>query len=93
MLQLGMSPTSMVWSGRQAVLSTEYWDHVGKGEIGSLSSVESGPVPEEPAMLEEDVADGTYYDDVTGADLKPGKVKEARQVELDWIHKQGCIPR
>ena len=91
--QLGMSPTSMVWSGRQAVLSTEYWDHVGKGEIGSLSSVESGPVPEEPAMLEEDVADGTYYDDVTGADLKPGKVKEARQVELDWIHKQGVYTK
>ncbi len=86
--QLGMSTTSMVWRGRQAVLSTEYWDHADKGETGNLLSVESGPVPEEPATLEEDAADGTYYDDVTGADLKPGKVKEARQVELDWIHKQ-----
>ena len=57
--QLGMSTTSMVWRGRHAVLSTEYWDHVDKGEIGNLLSVESGPVPEEPATFDEDAADGT----------------------------------
>ncbi len=54
-----------------AVLSTTYWDLVDQGEIGNLLSVESGPVPEEPDTFEEDAEDGIYYDDVTGADLKP----------------------
>eukprot|EP00959_Pyramimonas_sp_CCMP1952_P034389 720749-Pyramimonas_sp.AAC.1 len=58
-----------------------------KGEMCSFGQVVgAGPVPEEGAEIEEEP--GVYFDDVTGAELKPDKVKEARETELEWIRKQ-----
>ena len=62
---------------------------------GSLSSVEmyaSGPDPtehlfpdESHQVLEEELE--KYYDDVSGEELPANLVRDARQEEIEWIHK------
>ena len=69
------------------------------GEIKDLGNLNVGAVPdEEPDCSEEyfegwfpeqkDEEDRIYVDDITGVQLPTDKVLEARQEELQWIHRQ-----
>ena len=51
----------------------------------------SGPVPEEPWVDPQWIE--TYWDDVNGGWLSPEEVKKARQLEMDYLHKQGVYSK
>ena len=75
------------WAIQVAILSATLRTAEEKGEVCSFGQASGAePVPEEGIEIDEDP--GFYLDDVTGAELKPEKVKEARETELDWIRKQ-----
>ena len=63
-------------------------------EDGSLSAVDAyaaGPVPEEPSMPAGNWYQ--YWDDVNGGYLDSEGVLKARQLEMEYIHKQGVWKR
>ena len=63
-------------------------------ESKQLSAVEeavSGPSPDDAVEWDQEVEE--FVDDISGASLDPQKVKEARQVELDWLRKEKVYER
>ena len=64
-------------------------------ESGELSSAEanvSGPVPEEP-FIDPQQFEEWYWDDVHGGWLDPEKVKEARQLEMEYLKRQAVYEK
>ena len=61
-------------------------------EVGSLDNPLSGPLAEQPEVPEhwrDLLAEGGgFWDDVNGVWLEPMQVIKARELEIDWIHKE-----
>ena len=55
-------------------------------QLSALDAAVAGPIPEENFVTPEDVEQ--YWDDVNGGFLPPDRVREARQIELDYLRKQ-----
>ena len=61
------------------------------GELNAVEMRSSGPVPEEPWVDLQWIE--AYWDDVNGGWLSPEEVKKARQLEMDYLHKQGVYSK
>ena len=70
----------------RAVLKTLKSHLVESGQLSALDAAVAGPIPEENFVTPEDVEQ--YWDDVNGGFLPPDRVREARQIELDYLRKQ-----
>ncbi|CAK0867442.1 unnamed protein product, partial [Prorocentrum cordatum] len=62
------------------------------GEMSDLAAATAGPVPVGPGPFEagrDNLSDDErYWDDVNGGWLDPQMVREARRLEVEWLHKQ-----
>ena len=67
------------------------------GCLNSIQAYSSGPDPTEPLFPEEFQEEvEQFYDDISGEQLPPKLVQEARAEEIGWIHKIGLydkVPR
>ena len=70
----------------RAVLKVLRDELADKGQLNSHEAASSGPVPEEPSILEDDY---WFVDDVNGGILPTEEVKKARSLEMDYLYKQG----
>ena len=81
--QAAVYPPALV----EAVLRALRQQMLEDGQISELQAAESGPVCEEPFVPPGEWYE--YWDDVHGVQLDKKLVEEARQVERDWVKKQG----
>ena len=70
----------------RAVLKVLRDELADRGQLNSHEAACSGPVPEEPSILEDDY---WFVDDVNGGILPTEEVKKARSLEMDYLYKQG----
>eukprot|EP00435_Cladocopium_sp_Y103_P052687 s1304_g16.t1 len=82
-------------STRQLVKAVLKWlksKLVRSGELGSTEANTSGPVPEEQFVNKEEFEDW-FWDDVNGGWLPPDKVREARNLEMEYLKKQAVYEK
>ena len=68
---------------------------VHRMELSSMDICTAGPIAEEPEVYSDDQWK-THYDDVNGGVLPTKLVEDARQLERDWLAKEGVctkVPR
>lgn len=58
-------------------------------EKESQRTGDANPVCEEPQVMDQEVYAEKFFDDLTGRELDPGLVREARSSEIDFVQKMG----
>ncbi|CAK9027043.1 Reverse transcriptase Ty1/copia-type domain-containing protein, partial [Durusdinium trenchii] len=86
-------PDELVYTVLQGIKNQMMVD----GCLNSIQAYSSGPDPTEPLFPEEFQEEvEQFYDDISGEQLPPKLVQEARAEEIGWIHKIGLydkVPR
>ena len=86
-------PDELVYTVLQGIKNQMLVD----GCLNSIQAYSSGPDPTEPLFPEEFQEEvEQFYDDISGEQLPPKLVQEARAEEIGWIHKIGLydkVPR